>query len=399
MSPVMRYGALMLALNGLLACGLPTALAPTPPFTPPSLPAITAPAPAATPTAEPPPAVSPRTLAFLRDNTVWLADIPGGAERALYPAGVGETLTGLAWSPRGDMLALETWRDAQNVILLVPADGGPVRVMGPGAQAVWSPDAQSLAVLRGGYGLEANWWLVTVATAEARQLTSNINWAWGNAVFTPDGGSLILAGADRDFMGVSGNTEFTLEQLNLQTAQRQPLGEAEFGRLPFNLRFSPDGRYLAYTTSVHVNACASGGALVISEANGANRREVISPALAPLAQATASPTAEYYHMAWSYAWLPDSRQALVASEVRNCADFAGTLVGGPTLSLLTLDGAELWSLPGAFNEITVSADGRYLAAQAYADSSLSQFSLQVFDLDARQVIWEGGPGSSAAFAP
>lgn len=399
MTSFLRWSALVLSLGGVLACGLPLAVTPTPaaPLSTPTPPApAPTPTPAATATVMPQPVT---TLAFIRENAVWLADLPGGAERTLYPAGVGETLTGLAWSPRGDVLAVETWRDEQSVILLVPADGGPVRVLGAGAQPVWSPDAQSLLVLRGGFNPEANWWLVTVATDEARQLTSNINWAWGNAVFTPDGASIIIAGADRDFMGVSGNTEFTLEQLNLQTAQRQPLGAPEFGRLPFNMRLSPDGRYLAYTTSVHVNACASGGALVISEADGVNRRQVISPAFADLVRATASPTEEYYHMAWSYAWLADSQQVLVASEVRNCADFVGTLVGGPVLSQLTLAGAEPWGLPGTFNQLTTSADGRYLAAQAYADVSTGAFSLQVYDLATRQAVWDGGAGTAAAFAP
>ncbi len=399
MTGFLRWSALVLFLGGVLACGLPLGPVSTP-AAPPSTRTLSAPVATLTPAATPTlPAAPTTTLAFIRENAVWLADLPNGAERVLQPAGVGETLTGLTWSPRGDVLAVETWRDEQSVILLVPADGGPVRVLGAGAQPVWSPDAQSMLVLRGGYNPEANWWLVNVATSEARQLTSNINWAWGNAVFTPDGANIIIAGADWDLMGASGNTEFTLEQLNLQTGQRQPLGAPEFGRLPFNLSLSPDGRYVAYTTSVHVNACASGGTLVISEANGVNRRQVISPAFADLVRATASPSEEYYHMAWSYAWLADSQQVFVASEVRNCADFAGTLVGGPVLSQLTLAGAEPWGLPGTFNQLTTSADGRYLAAQAYTDVNIGAFSLQVYDLTTRQAVWDGGAGTAAAFAP
>jgi hypothetical protein len=358
----------------------------------PASPASETPAGAATET----PADGEQTyIAYVRDGqllvTGFAGGAPGGTTQYTQP-GVDDGVTDLLWSPSGEFVAYTGLvGDEQHVFYVFAEGAGTPLDLGAGAVPAWSPDSTQLAYQNGG-----QIWLTNIDTPEPRPLTAQDNWAWGRPAFTPDGLSLVVAGESFDDMGASGNTTFWLYSLPLDgSGTLTPLPgmtqEAE-GRLPYDLQFSPDGSRLSFSTSIHISACASVGTYMVGNNDGSGLQPVVSPAL----DALANEAAEDYLAAFGYAWRPDSAGLLMSGLVRDCTDFAGTVLGSQ-LSMVTLAGEETLIAPGSFGPVSVNNAGTLIGTTRLDDPSRPG-QVVVFDM-AGNLVLDVGPGDLGEIQP
>jgi WD40 repeat protein len=268
-----------------------------------------------------------------------VTDVTGGAvggTTQYTQAGVNDGVYDLVWSPSGEFIAFTSagsGRDAHVFVVFAVGAGTPVD-LGPGGQPSWSPDSARIAFVRDG-----NVWITPVDNPQPQQLTNEQNWAWGRPIFTPAGDALVVSGQPFSNMGAQGNTEFDLETLALDgSGARTPLPGMTAkidGRLPYDLRFSPDGSKLAFSTSWHLSACASAGQYYVANADGSEMTQLSSPQLSALLQAGQ----DFYYLVEGYAWNRQSNGLLISSFVIDCTNFAGTHLG-ENLSAVTLIGNE-----------------------------------------------------------
>jgi WD40 repeat protein len=344
-------------------------------------------------------------IAYVRDGQLLVTDVTNGVQGGTTQytvEGESDQVTDIAWSPSGEFVAFVSTAQGEPHLFYIFALGQSSPTdLGPGSSPAWSPDSQSLAYVRDNYP-DGNIWMTTIENPEPRQLTIETNYAWGRPVFTPDGQALVVAGADRFNMGAQGNTSFTLERLALDgSGTRTPLPGAtplEGGRLPFDLHFSPDGTQLAFSTSFHLSACASPGAYYVSNADGGERQELISPSL----QDAIDPAKEYYHIGLSYAWSP-ANDALVASgNVVDC-DFnsptSGQIIAGPQMSILGLDGSERTIIPGFFYGLSMDRTGMWIAATHAKDFQDLNPTIELYTAQTGELVLSLGPGNTPQVQP
>lgn len=366
--------------------------------------ATTAPVEASTPTSAPQPSPAPaqQFIAYVQNGQLLVTDVTGGVKGGTTQytqPGVDDQVTDLVWSPSGEFVAYTAPIGIDTHLFVVFAVGAGTPVdLGPGAEPAWSPDSTRLA-----YWREGNLWIAPVASPAPQQLTFETNWGWGRAAFTPDGGALIISGNSFDLMGASGNTGFRLERLDLASGARAPLpgmqgGEPLAGRLPRDVRFSPDGQRLAFSTSFHLSACASEAAYYVADADGGDLRTLISPSLA----AALAPPNEYYHQGFSYAWSPAGDALAVTGLVRDCtfgAATEGQVLAGPQLSVLGLDGVERLIIPGEFSYVSYDRTGQFIAAARTTDPATYATSVHLYSTQTGQLVLDLGPGSNPQFQP
>lgn len=375
----------VLACNGLTVLGLAT---PSPrPL--PTIAPIT-PTPAATPTA------APVHLAWANTTSLNITDLQSGrvAQNHQYELSGTDGVGDLAWSPQGDHLAYASGgTDPQLYALTVPGGSAPIP-LGPGFAPAWSPDGNHLLLERDG-----NLWLLDLTTQASQQLTVESHWQWGNAVFAPDGQSVIVAGAPTDEMGAQGNVLFYLYSVPLDGsgALRQlPALESGsfFGRLPYDLQLSPDGQHLAFSTSAHLNACASPTAYYVGDVNGTNWQEAASATV----NAALDSAKEIYQEGQGLTWLPDSTAVVLDSFAWDCSSGSPTQTSGPLLSIVGLDGAERTSWPIDLANLSVDKSGQWLAGLAYPPDG-SPAHIKVYSLANGQPLIDLGEGLAVKFGP
>ena len=345
-------------------------------------------------------------IAYVRDGQLLVTDVTNGVQGGTtqYTApGQGDQVTELAWSPSGEFIAFVSPVQGDPHIFYIFALGQSSPTdLGPGSSPAWSPDSQSLAYIGGAYPDE-NIWVTTIENPAPRQLTFETNHAWGRPAFTPDGQALITTSADRINMGAQGNIpEFQLERLELNgSGMRAPLpGGSPFNgtRLPYDLRFSPDGGRLAFSTSMHLSACAAPGAYYVSDSQGGNRQELISPALAAAIDADN----ERYYTGLSYAWSPASEALLITGSVVDCrldSPTMGQIVAGPQMSILHLDGSEGPIIPGTFYSLSVDRSGALIAAAHYKNIQDLTPIVEIYSAQTGQLLLPLGPGNSPQLQP
>jgi hypothetical protein len=353
----------------------------------------------------PPPQTGPQLIAYEQGGQLLVTDVTGGVQGGTTQytvAGQNDQVTNITWSPSGEFVAFVSAASGEPHVYYIFALGQSSPTdLGPGSAPAWSPDSASLAYVRGTFP-DDNIWITTIENPAARQLTFETNYAWGKPVFTPDGQSLIVAGADRFSMGASGNTSFTLEYLTLDgSGTRTPLPGAtafEGGRLPYDLDFSADGTHLAFSTSFHLSACASPGAYYVSNADGSNRQELVSPSLAPAIDASQ----EHYYVGLSYGWSPLSDALVIFGNVIDCnfsSPTSGQIVAGPQMSILGLDGSERFVTPGTFFGISMDRSGTFVAATHYTDFQDLNPMIEIYSTQTGQVVLALGAGRNPQFLP
>lgn len=384
------------------AFGTPTPLIPVTPTT--TTEPLPVPSDIATFTAQP--QAQQQFLAYIRDGHLLVTDVTNGVQGGTTQytmAGESDQVGDLVWSPSGEFVAFVSAATGTPHIFYIFALGQSSPIdLGPGTAPAWSPDSTSIAFIGGAYPDE-NIFVTTIETPALRQLTFESNYAWGRPAFTPDGGSLIVAGADRNNMGAQGNTSFTLQSLALDgSGTRTPLpGAAPLDgvRLPYDLRVSPDGTKLAFSTSFHLSACASPGAYYVSNADGSNRQELISPSL----RGSVDSNQEHYHVGLSYAWNTASNGLVALGNVVDCnlnSPTPGQVIAGPQMSIIGLDGSESLVIPGFFYGISMDRTGAFIAASRHEDG-FQDFTpnLEIYSAQNGQLVLPLGPGSNPQFQP
>jgi WD40 repeat protein len=363
------------------------------------------------PTPTQPTTTGQQFIAYVRDGQLLVTDVTNGVQGGTTQytlAGQSDQVMDIVWSPSGEFVAFVSAATGEPHIFYIYALGQSSPIdLGPGSTPAWSPDSKSIAYI-GGTFPDENIWVTTVDNPAPRQLTFESNYAWGSPVFAPDGGSLVVAGADRDYMGVSGNTSFTLESLALDgSGTRTPLpGAAAFegARLPYDLHFSPNGAQLAFSTSFHLSACASPGAYYVSNADGSNLQNIVSPSMQAVIDPN-NPNQEYYHVGLSYAWLPTSDALVALGNVVDCTPDSATMgqvVAGPQMSILGLpEGRGEWTIiPGFFYGISVDRSGGLIAAAHYQDGFQDMNpNIELYSASSGQLVLSLGPGSTPQFQP
>lgn len=345
-------------------------------------------------------------LAYIRDGHLQVTDVTNGVQGGTTQytmAGVDDQVTDLIWSPSGEFVAfVSVVGDVLHIFYIFALGQSSSTDLGPGSAPAWSPDSASIAFIGGTFPNE-NIFVTAIDNPSPRQLTFEENYAWGRPAFTPDGTSLVVTGTSRDNMGASGNATFTLESLALDgSGTRTPLPGAapvDAGRLPYDLHFSPDGSRLAFSSSYHWSACASPGAYYISNSDGSNRQEVISPSLA----AATDPGQERFHVGLSFAWAPTSDALVALGNVLDCkldSPTSGQVLAGPQMSVIGLDGNERLVIPGFFYGISMDRTGTLIAAARFLEGFADlNPQIEIFSAQTGQLVLPLGPGSSPQFQP
>ena len=357
-----------------------------------------------TPSQPSPSGAGQQFLAYVQNGQLLVTDVTNGVQGGTTHytlAGESDQVSDLVWSPSGEFVAFVSSAGAEPHIFYIYALGQSSPTdLGPGTTPAWSPDSQSIAYIS--TQPDENIWVTTIENPAPRQLTFETNYTWGRPVFTPDGESLIVAGTSRDNMGASGNTTFTLDYLELDgSGTRTPIPGTQYdsGRLPYDLRFSPDGSKLAFSTSYHWSACASPGAYYVTTVDSPGLQELISPSL----HSVIDPNAERFHVGLSYDWLPSSDALIALGNVIDCKSDSptmGQVLAGPQMSILGLDGSERTIIPGFFYGISVDRTGSLIAAAHHLEGFNDMNpTIEIYSVQTGQPVLSLGPGNTPKFQP
>jgi hypothetical protein len=348
-------------------------------------------------TGTPPPPADLTYLAYIRAGQLLVANVTGGvaggATQYTSP-GVDDAVYDLVWSPSGEFIAFTSFAVGVSHLFVVYAEGAGTPVdLGPGSAPNWSPNSLELAFIR-----DDNLWITPIDSPAPRQLTFQSNWGWGRPTFLPDGSALVVTGTSRDNMGAQGNTQFMPQILSLDgSGTLSPLAAFTTpieGRLPYDLRFSPDNSLFAFSSSFHLSACAGFSDYYVANADGSSLRTVTSPSLAALED----PASETYLVGTSYAWAPNSQALLVQGQVMSCAPATIGSMLGVQVSLVGLDGAETFILPGFNSSPSFSPDGQHFAVAAAPDFVTLASRVQIFDFTG-SLILDVDDGYQPVFQP
>ena len=384
----------------------PTAFVPAPTPTDTLVPEIT---PTLEISATPTPAPSAgqqQFLAYISNGQLLVTDVTNnvkGGTTQYTLAGESDQVTDLVWSPSGQFVAfVAAPKGDQHVFYIYALGASTPTDLGPGSAPAWSPDSQGLAYVGGTYP-DNNIWTATIENTTPRQLTFETNYAWGRPAYTPDGQSLVVAGADRNNMGAQGNTKFTLEYLELDgSGTRTPLPGATLMdgvRLPYDLRFSPNGAALAFSTSSHISACAAPGAYYVISQDSTAPLELVSPSL----KASIDPSNERYNSGLSFDWTAGSDGIVALGNVVDCAPSSptsGQIVAGPQMSIIGLDGSERSIIPGFFYGISTDRTGNLIAA-AHFNGGFQDLNpiVEIYSAQTGQLVLAIGPGGNPELQP
>jgi len=154
-----------------------------------------------------------------------------------------------SWSPDGKTVAYTTDSAGEQEIATRPAEGGPERILtrfrtGFFYTPVWSPDGKHLAFADGAHRL----WLLDIASGRTTQVAQDPYNEIHDQSFSPDGRWLAYSTT-----GANQQRGIYIYSLESNRAQRvsEPLAN-DFGPV-----FSPDGRYLYFVSSRHANPTLS----------------------------------------------------------------------------------------------------------------------------------------------
>jgi Tol biopolymer transport system component/imidazolonepropionase-like amidohydrolase len=186
-------------------------------------------------------AVSPdgQTVAFDLQGRLWVLPLAGG--RAIPITDELGDVRQPAWSPSGDRIAFQSYRDGNWHVWTARPDGSGIvqLTFGPfdDREPHWSPDGERIAFSSdraGNYDI----WELSLATGALARLTENPIEEYSPA-YAPDGGRIALVSQS--------NGETGVWIRSADGSLRSVFRDAGDGGAP---SFSPDGRHVAFT-SIH----------------------------------------------------------------------------------------------------------------------------------------------------
>ncbi len=314
----------------------------------------------------------------------------------------------LGWSPSGEYLSFSMFvTPIEYHLFIVKAIEGstPIDIGDYANDRAWSPDSTLLA-----YERYYDLWVYSPNSGQSRRLTSHlgVRWVWGTLAFTPAGDALVAAGTVT-------YTDFKLYRVPLDgsaanaypTTDMPSLTSEIAGRPPLALRFSPDGQKLAFISSENVNACAElaqAGFVYspvvthyfVANPDGSDLHELPVVSLA----AVSDPDQKLYFFGDSLVWMPGSEGLWLFGLVRDCGTFANTMVGGPQISRVTLDGQEHEIFPGFYSNLSLDRTGNLLGVVNRNTITLGEVvpRVQILGLDGHLIL-DLGEGDRAVLQP
>jgi hypothetical protein len=137
----------------------------------------------------------------------------------------------------------------------------------------------------------------------------------------------------------------------------------------------------------------------VTDPDGSNRQELISPSL----RSAADTTQERFHVGLSYAWSPASDGIVALGNVIDCkidSPTMGQVIAGPQMSTIALDGSEGLVIPGFFYGISMNRTGTMIAAARFLEGFADlNPNIEIYSVQTGQPILSVGPGSSPQFQP
>jgi len=225
------------------------------------------------PVAWPPPATAQVAFISDRDSTldIYILDSAGAAPRRITRS--PEADYGLVWSPDGASLSYVVYgRGDQNIWRIKPDGSGAERVTsGPYSRNIndLSPDGKRMLISSKKESAKGDAYLADLADGSERRITDNDFFEAG-ASFSPDGKSIAISiqiAPDQD-PKKTGNAEIFLIDTAGTELRRLTNSDSTFDALP---AFSPDGKKLAYHScvggecAIRVLDLATGASAVVSE--------------------------------------------------------------------------------------------------------------------------------------
>jgi len=198
-----------------------------------------------------------------RAHHIWLYDAKSGVVRQITFSAKDESSP--RWSPDGKQLAFLSNREEQQQLYVMRMDGGEAAVITKGKRSVhafaWSPDGKQIAYLAPDAKTDAEekkekdkedarvvdkddkqprLWLLTLATSEAKALTSP-KWEVSELAWVPAGNRIIVSATDHPESDEDTHRIFSVEVSDgthkLLLAPHGPFG---------GLRVSPDGTTISF---------------------------------------------------------------------------------------------------------------------------------------------------------
>jgi TolB protein len=136
-------------------------------------------------------------------------------------------------SPDGEWLAFDLYPDGK--LLLMPANGGPVRELCPGLMPSWSADSQFLT-----YSWDGSIWIVSAEGSNARRIAPG----WG-AQWSPDGKTIAYT---------NNGGLWAYDVLSGQSREVLPRQLHPYLMLYYGMTWSPDSRRVALKATKHVGS-------------------------------------------------------------------------------------------------------------------------------------------------
>ncbi|MCC7355750.1 MAG: LysM peptidoglycan-binding domain-containing protein [Anaerolineae bacterium] len=329
-----------------------TATATMPPSTPTATPtSLASPTPTATTATG---VVSCTGLSFLHAGDIWCADAGAPPVQLTRDGHIDQ----FAWSPDGNALVYVSQNGDTSQLFRIQHDGTGLTPLGPGWDPAWDRAGRYIVFHSGD-----NIWLVAADGNQRTQLTRQSEWAWGNPVFAPDGQSVVVAGVEEAMKDTYGNASFFFYSVPITGGTTTPLPgmtRAEEGRLPMNLRFSPDGTRFAYFTSFQGNACFIPGDFRVLKVDGSGARSLVPD----IVWTQITTDTERFMWGSSFAWSPDGSQVVLTAAIFQCGantDTGSTEVVSRTTYIVDPVGTLIRSWPSAGEEFAWSPDGIRLA--------------------------------------
>jgi Tol biopolymer transport system component len=263
-----------------------------------------------------------------------------------------------AWSPDGNWLVYVSQAEDSPQMYVIRHDGTGTVPLGAGWDPAWSADGRNIV-----FQNDEQIWVTSPDGMTKVQLTQQANWLWGNPIVAPDNQNVVVAGVDEISADVFGNAPFLFYTIPITGGALTPLtgmAQPEEGRLPSDLRFSPDGTRFAYFTAYQQSNCFIPGDFRSLNADGSNGHSIVPD----IVWSQVTTDTERYVSGNTYTWSPDGSQIVLTASVYECGDVTDappTEVVSRTTYVVDPMGVVIRSWASEGREFAWSPDGTQIA--------------------------------------